>query len=159
MGTRTIMETHGPILARRSRPNQQVLLTVLFVCLFVVSLCPPARADVGVILNESLKSGLSSKIVAAGHSAVYLSRVCPVSPVRLRLCEPGEQGSVISTYSNFDEDQRFQWNIVPLSVFYTASRTSENDLFCLATGQTPAGGAVSAELSVSLLLWPAMLHK
>ena len=111
------METHGPILARRSRPNQQVLLTVLFVCLFVVSLCPPARADVGVILNESLKSGLSSKIVAAGHSAVYLSRVCPVSPVRLRLCEPGEQGSVISTYSNFDEDQRFQWNIVPLSVF------------------------------------------
>jgi hypothetical protein len=37
--------------------------------------------------------------------------------VKLRLCRPGEEGSVISNYTTLGEDQPFEWNIVPLSVY------------------------------------------
>ncbi len=78
---------------------------------------PRAYGDAGVILNESLDTSVA-RITGSGHSAIYLSRVCPAdSPVKLRLCLPGEQGSVISNYTTLGEDQPFEWNIVPLSVF------------------------------------------
>lgn len=77
---------------------------------------PAAQADAGVILNESLDTSVA-RITGSGHSAVYLSRICPASPVQLRLCAPGEQGSVISNYTTLGEDQPYEWNIVPLSVF------------------------------------------
>jgi hypothetical protein len=75
-----------------------------------------AHADAGLMLGESTGQGMS-RWTSAGHSAVYLSRVCPDGPVRLRLCSSGEQGSVISNYINFGEDKPYEWNIVPLSVF------------------------------------------
>lgn len=78
--------------------------------------CPRANADVGVVLNESLDISLD-RITGTGHSAVYFSRICPDSPVRLRLCGPGEHGSVMSNYINIGEDQSFEWNIVPLNVY------------------------------------------
>jgi hypothetical protein len=75
-----------------------------------------AQADAGLMLGESTGQGMS-RWTSAGHSAVYLSRVCPDGPVRLRLCAPGEQGSVLSNYINFSEDKPYEWNVVPLSVF------------------------------------------
>lgn len=81
-------------------------------CLF----CSRARADVGVVLDESLDSSVE-RITGSGHSAVYLSRICPASPVKLRLCGPDEQGSVISTYTTLGEDRPYEWNVVPLSIY------------------------------------------
>jgi hypothetical protein len=78
--------------------------------------CPAASADIGVVLLESIDID-SSRITGAGHSAIYLSNICPATPVTLRVCGPGEQGSIISNYSNFKEDQDFEWNIIPLEVF------------------------------------------
>ena len=75
-----------------------------------------AYGDVGVVLNESLDTSVA-RITGSGHTAVYFSRICPESPVKLRLCEPGEQGSVISNYITLGEDQPFEWNIVPLNVY------------------------------------------
>lgn len=75
-----------------------------------------ARADVGLILNSSMDTG-SSWLTSAGHSAIYLSNVCAESPVKMRLCEPGEEGSVLSNYSDFKENHKYEWNIVPISVF------------------------------------------
>ena len=89
------------------------LLSVLVLASFAGS---AARADVGVILNESLDTSVA-RITGSGHSAVYLSRVCPASPVKLRLCRLGEMGSVISNYTTLGEDQPFEWNVVPLSVY------------------------------------------
>ena len=77
---------------------------------------PFAAADVGVVLNESLDTSVA-RITGSGHSAVYFSRICPASPVKLRLCQPGEQGSVMSNYTTLGEDQPFEWNIVPLSIY------------------------------------------
>ena len=75
-----------------------------------------AYGDVGVVLNESLDTSVA-RITGSGHTAVYFSRICPASPVKLRLCQPGEQGSVISNYITLGEDQPFEWNIVPLNVY------------------------------------------
>jgi hypothetical protein len=71
---------------------------------------------VGVVLSDSLDRGVA-RITGAGHSSVYFSRICPASPVELRLCSSEEEGSVISSYSNFGQDENFEWNIVPLSVY------------------------------------------
>lgn len=84
--------------------------------LFSLLLCPLASADIGVVLLESIDVD-ASRITGSGHSAVYLSNICPATPVKLRLCGPDEQGSIISNYSNFKEDEKFEWNIVPLEVF------------------------------------------
>jgi hypothetical protein len=75
-----------------------------------------ALCDVGLILNESTGKGVSG-FTSAGHSAVYFSNICPASPISLRLCRSGEQGSVLSNYTNFGETSPYEWNIVPLSVF------------------------------------------
>jgi hypothetical protein len=83
------------------------------------------RADVGIVLNESLDTSVA-RITGSGHSAVYLSRVCPASPVKLRLCGPHEQGSVMSNYTTLGEDEPFEWNIAPLSVFVYGVADPEN---------------------------------
>jgi hypothetical protein len=69
-----------------------------------------------LLLGEPTGEG-SARWTSAGHSAVYFSRICPASPVKLRLCEPGENGSVLSNYATFDEVQAYEWNVVPLNVF------------------------------------------
>ena len=101
-------------------PTKHVLVVVRFlfsaVLLLVCLGCPKAHADVGVVLNESLDSSVD-RITSTGHSAVYFSRICAESPVKLRLCRPDEQGSVMSNYINIGEDQPYEWNVVPLSVY------------------------------------------
>lgn len=97
----------------------RTLAAWLFVLALValLTLAPQTRADAGVVLNESLDTSVA-RITGSGHSAVYLSRICPDgSPVKMRLCLPGEQGSVLSNYTTLGEDQPYEWNIVPLSVY------------------------------------------
>jgi hypothetical protein len=102
----------------------------IFVALIVTLLASTrARADVGVILNDSLDTSVA-RITGSGHTAVYLSRICPESPVKLRFCKPGEQGSVISNYTTLGEDQPFEWNIVPLNVYvYGVENPADRPLF------------------------------
>jgi hypothetical protein len=87
--------------------------------------CSQAYGDVGAVLNESMDTRVGG-ITGAGHSSVYFSNICSDSPIRLRLCRPGEQGSVISTYSDLGEDQPFEWNIVPLSVYLYGVENPQN---------------------------------
>ena len=75
-----------------------------------------ASADIGVVLNESLDTSVA-RITGSGHSAVYFSRICSASPVKLRLCHAGENGSVMSNYTTLGEDQPFEWNVVPLNIY------------------------------------------
>ncbi len=98
------------------RPLAAVSVSFVLALVLHSLFCPRACADVGVVLDESLDSSVE-RITGSGHSAVYFSRICPDSPVKLRLCGPGEQGSVVSTYTTLGEDQPFEWNAVPLSVY------------------------------------------
>ena len=59
----------------------------------------------------------SSRYTSAGHSLLFLSGVCPASPVRARRCNPGEQGSILTMYPNFHEAQPYSWNLVPVSLY------------------------------------------
>jgi hypothetical protein len=90
--------------------------SALFCSAIVLLAAAPARADVGVVLNEALSSG-GDKISSTGHSAVYFSRICPETPVKLRFCHEGEHGSILSNYTGFGETEPFEWNIAPLGVF------------------------------------------
>ena len=37
--------------------------------------------------------------------------------MKLRLCRPGELGSIMSNYVNIGENQSYEWNIVPLNIY------------------------------------------
>jgi hypothetical protein len=100
-------------------------LVAVLVLLFICLPSRPAYADVGVLLNESLDTSVA-RITGSGHSAVYFSRICPESPVKLRLCRADEQGSVMSNYTTLGEDQPFEWNIVPLSVYLYGVEDPQN---------------------------------
>lgn len=111
------MREHHKLIRPRFGTHPAAYAAVFPVLVLFFSLaCPPGRADVGVVLNESLDTSID-RITGTGHSAVYFSRICPESPIRLRLCTPGEQGSIMSTYINLGEDQRFEWNVVPVNVY------------------------------------------
>jgi hypothetical protein len=111
----------NPGVSRIRRPNRGALMHLFFSCVLVIAgasaFAPRASADAGVVLNESLDTSVA-RITGSGHSAIYLSRICPDnSPVKMRLCRPGEQGSVLSNYTTLGEDQPFEWNIVTLSIY------------------------------------------
>src|SRR6202040_1643418 len=100
-------------LADRSQANEKPMLKPI-ICALTKSLgvagllaClfgSRAHADVGVILNETLNESVA-RVTGSGHTAVYFSRICPDSPVRLRLCRPGENGSGMRNYIHLGEDE------------------------------------------------------
>jgi len=76
----------------------------------------PARADVGVIVLEPIKAlGFVTRV---GHAGTYFSNICPDgSPVRMRLCLPGESGGVISKYAPLSANEDYDWAIVPFEQY------------------------------------------
>lgn len=66
------------------------------------------------------------RITGTGHTAVYFSNICADSPVKLRLCRPGEFGSVMSTYINIGEDYPYEWNVVPLNIYLYGVEDPQN---------------------------------
>jgi hypothetical protein len=102
---------------RRGSHRVRTALVAVIAALATAAVAPRASADAGVILNESLDTSVA-RITGSGHSAVYLSRICPDgSPVKMRLCREGEEGSVLSNYTTLGEDSPYEWNIVPLGIY------------------------------------------
>ena len=112
-------------LIRSGKAIFAICLVAVLVLLCVCLAASPAYADVGVLLNESLDTSFA-RISGSGHSAVFFSRVCPETPIKLRLCRPGEQGSVMSNYTTLGEDQPYEWNIVPLSIYLYGVEDPQN---------------------------------
>lgn len=73
-------------------------------------------ADISFLLHESTGTGMA-RWTDAGHAAIYLSRVCVDSAIKLRLCGPGEAGAVVSAHTAFGENQNYEWNAAPLSIY------------------------------------------
>jgi hypothetical protein len=80
-----------------------IALCVLF------SAAAVARADAVLFLSEPY--GSFGKMNPTGHSAVYLTRVCADSPTKLRRCQPGELGAVVSRYHKISG---YDWIAIPL---------------------------------------------
>ncbi len=70
-----------------------------------------ARLPAAVALLVGEPYGKFGALNPTGHAAVYLSHVCADSPVKLRLCGPGETGVVISRYHHI---AGYDWIAVPL---------------------------------------------
>jgi hypothetical protein len=82
----------------------------------LLTAAPQSLADVGVIVHEPI--GPLGFFTRAGHVSTYLSNICPDgSPVRMRLCHPGEHGGVISKYTPFSEHEDYDWAIVPFEEY------------------------------------------
>jgi hypothetical protein len=99
---------------------------VFFVlALLLTGLAPSGRADVAVLLEEPYS--YDGALAGTGHAAVYLTRVCAASPTRLRRCEPGEQGVVISRYHRIGG---YDWLAIPLYPYlYAVDRAQDVPLF------------------------------
>jgi hypothetical protein len=91
-------------------------LLVVFMCL-----TPRAHADVTVLLEEPYS--YDGAFAGTGHTAVYLTRVCAASPTRLRRCEPGESGAVISRYNRIGG---YDWIAIPLIPYLYAVAKPED---------------------------------
>jgi hypothetical protein len=68
-----------------------------------------ASAEATVFLCEPY--GRYGRLAPQGHIAIYFDRVCADSPTRLRRCEPGEVGVVVSRYSGI---AGLDWVAMPL---------------------------------------------
>lgn len=89
--------------------------------------CTPAHsyADAALFLGEPY--GRFGSVNPTGHAAVYLTRVCAASPTRLRRCQPGEAGVVISRYNHI---AKRDWIAIPLIPYlYAVDRADQAPSF------------------------------
>jgi len=100
---------------RKTRGDGLTAALLLVLSLVFVS-AAPARAEIGLIVQEPI--GALGFFTRVGHTGVYLSDICPDgSPVRMRLCAPGERGGVLSKYSLFSEYEDYDWAIMPFDEY------------------------------------------
>ncbi len=70
-----------------------------------------ALASVALLMEEPY--GEFGAFNPTGHAAVYLNHVCADTPTRLRRCNPGEYGAVISRYHRIHDDDWIAMPLVP----------------------------------------------
>ena len=79
------------------------------IALLLFVLTGTAHASVAMLMEESCST--FGSFAPTGHAAVYLNHVCAASPTRLRPCQPGEFGVVISRYHRI---HGYDWIAIPL---------------------------------------------
>ncbi len=81
----------------------------------------PAHAQAALLMEEPY--GFFGVVNPTGHIAVYFSHICAETPVKLRRCEPGEQGAVIARYSGI---AGYDWVAMPLIPYlFSVNKVSE----------------------------------
>ena len=84
-----------------------------------------AHASATLLLGEPYS--YDGAFAGTGHVAVYLSRVCAESAVKLRRCAAGEQGVVLSRYHGIGD---YDWIAVPLIPYlYAVERQDKIPLY------------------------------
>lgn len=108
---------------------KKCLFSLVLVLLFIPT---TARADVSLFLLESV--GVAGEFTGSGHTAIYFSNICAEGPTRLRLCQPGEQGAVISNYPDFGKISSQEWMAIPV-ISYLYGVEHERDIPLYANGK------------------------
>lgn len=85
--------------------------TVLCVLSVLVILGLPRRSQAQAALLMEEPYGFFGTLNPTGHAAIYFSRLCAETPVKLRHCEPGEPGAVIARYQGIGG---YDWVAMPL---------------------------------------------
>lgn len=107
----------APVQRSRYRSRSRWTWCVARLVLGVLLATPAsARADIGVIVLEPI--GALGFFTRVGHAGTYFSNICQDgSPIRMRLCLPGESGGVVSKYSPLSEHEDYDWAIVPFEEY------------------------------------------
>lgn len=79
-----------------------------------------ARAQAALLMEEPY--GFFGALNPTGHTAIYFARICAETPVKLRRCRPGEEGSVIARYQGI---AGYDWIAIPLIPYLYSVESSE----------------------------------
>ena len=105
-------------------PWTQRVRTLAFASIAVSVLafcCARSHAEVAVLMEEPY--GFFGILAPAGHSAIYLDRVCAETPLKLRRCRSDELGSVITREPDM---AGYDWVAIPLLPYlYSVENASE----------------------------------
>jgi hypothetical protein len=88
-----------------------IRITLLFLLLFVLCFLGPSRLQAQAALLIEQPYGFFGTVNPTGHNAIYFERICAETPVKLRRCEPGELGAVLSRYQGISG---YDWVAIPL---------------------------------------------
>jgi hypothetical protein len=93
-------------------PSMRAPRTFAFVLVaFAFQLLLSARCPAQAALFMEEPYGFFGTVNPTGHTAIYFARVCAETPTKLRRCQPGEMGAVISRYSGVND---YDWVAIPL---------------------------------------------
>lgn len=97
------------------------MLVVLLSVLAMLGASAHGRGQAALLMEEPY--GFFGALNPTGHTAIYFSRICADSPVKLRRCEPDETGSVIARYQGIAGND---WVAMPLIPYlYSVENVSE----------------------------------
>jgi hypothetical protein len=85
-----------------------IAIFVLFAAAFI-SRPEPLHAQAALFMEQPY--GMFGTLNPTGHTAMYFARVCADTPIKLRRCQPGEQGAVIARYQGI---AGYDWVAMPL---------------------------------------------
>jgi len=92
--------------------SMRTLRTIAFVFLAFIAFVffsPSGHAQAALLMEEPY--GFFGALNPTGHTAVYFERICAETPTRLRRCQPGELGAVLSRYQGI---AGYDWVAIPL---------------------------------------------
>jgi hypothetical protein len=84
---------------------------IAFTLVAFLSLVSAARSHAQAALLMEEPYGFFGTLNPTGHTAIYFAHICAETPTKLRHCEPGEMGAVISRYSDVGG---YDWAAIPL---------------------------------------------
>jgi hypothetical protein len=84
--------------------------TFALVAIVLFSIARPQGHSQAALLMEE-PYGFFGTLNPTGHTAIYFENICAETPVKLRRCTPGEQGTVIARYSGIAD---YDWVAIPL---------------------------------------------
>ena len=90
--------------------KRQHINAFVFTLLTILILCQTTAFAQAALLIEQ-PYGFFGIVNPTGHNAVYFERICAETPVKLRRCQPGELGAVLSRYQGISG---FDWVAIPL---------------------------------------------
>jgi len=104
--------------------GMRILRTAAFAIMALLALTSSSsqsRAQAALLMEEPY--GFFGSVNPTGHNAIYFERICAATPVRLRRCQAGELGAVISRYQGISG---YDWVAIPLIPYlYAVENASE----------------------------------
>jgi hypothetical protein len=97
-----------PSLRAQSTSMKTIRLGIIM-SISILASEPRLFAQAALLLEQPF--GTFGTLNPTGHAAVYLERVCADTPVHVRLCDPDENGVVISRYKGLSG---YDWIAIPL---------------------------------------------